>query len=198
MVSDIELVNSAKKGDHAAFTQLATKYKGTVFNIIYYITRGNEAADDIAQEVFLKVYFSLHQFRGISLFSTWLYRITVNECLDEMKKRKYKIVSIEDPVFENNQGAIKDLLESREESAEKQLLDKETREFVRRLIISLPDKYRLIITLRDLEDLSYTEISGIMNISLDKVKVWLFRARQKLREKIDLSKEVVGNELPSI
>lgn len=195
MVSDIELVNSAKKGDHPAFEQLVSKYKGTVFNIIYYITRGNEDADDIAQEVFLKIYFSLHQFRGNSLFSTWLYRITVNECLDEMKKRKYKTVSIEDNVFENNEGAIKYLLESKEDTAEKQLINRETREFVRRLIISLPDKYRLIITLRDLEDLSYTEISGIMNISMDKVKVWLFRARQKLKEKIESCKEVVGYEV---
>jgi len=193
--SDIELIDLIKKGNHAAFEQIVTKYKSTVFNIIYSVTGDISEADDISQEVFAKIYFSINSFKGKSLFSTWLYRITVNECMNAINKKKHKTISLDAEFLEKNDGTIKDILHDNEEDIEKQIMRKETQEFVRNLILSLPEKYRIIITLKHIENLSYEEITKAMNVSMDKVKIWLFRARQNLKEKLVQFKEVGEGEL---
>jgi len=86
MHSDTELIELTKNEDHAAFAELVSRYKGTVYNVVYSVTGNTQEADDIAQKSFLKVYFALRGFKGTSSFSTWLYRITVNQSLDSLKK----------------------------------------------------------------------------------------------------------------
>lgn len=184
MISENDLISSAAKGSHSSFEQLVSKYKSAVFNVIYSVCGNTQEADDIAQEVFLKTYFSLASFRGDSKFSTWLYRITVNECLDTMKKKKHNTTSIDDT---EQALPLINVLADPSASIEKQMLRNEETKLVRKQILSLPRQYRVIITLKDIENLSYSEISQVMKISLDKVKVWLFRARQKLKEKLQFS-----------
>ena len=87
MEEDLELLGRFKKGDQHAFEFLVRKYKSTVFNTIYSIIGNTQEADDITQEVFLSVYTKAGSFKGESSFSTWLYRITVNKCVDELRKR---------------------------------------------------------------------------------------------------------------
>jgi len=184
MAEDFELVGKFKKGDQHAFELLVRKHKMAVFNTIYSIMGNTQEADDIAQEVFLKVFTKAGSFRGESSFSTWLYRIVVNSCLDELKKRKNKIISYETEFSEGEKLKLKDVLATREGDIIEDLRKKELQDIIQKAMDSLPEKDRIILTLKEIEGLSYNEISQIMKISLGKVKIWLFRARQKLKEKL--------------
>ena len=184
MEEDFELLAKFKKGDQQAFELLVRKYKTTVFNTIYSVMGNAQEADDIAQEVFLKVYTKADSFKGESSFSTWLYRITVNRCIDELRRRKNKIISYEIEFNQEEKLKLKDVLASRENDITEKLRQKELQDIIQKAMNSLPEKYRIILTLREIEGLSYNEISQIMKISLAKVKIWLFRARQKLKEKL--------------
>lgn len=184
MEEDFELLAKFKKGDQQAFELLVRKYKTTVFNTIYSIMGNAQEADDIAQEVFLKVYTKADSFKGKSSFSTWLYRITVNRCVDELRRRKNKIISYETEFNQEEKLKLKDVLASRENDITEKLRQKELQDIIQKAMNSLPEKYRIILTLKEIEGLSYKEISQIMKISLAKVKIWLFRARQKLKGKL--------------
>jgi len=184
MEEDFELLAKFKKGDQQAFELLVRKYKTTVYNTIYSIMGNAQEADDIAQEVFLKVYTKADSFKGESSFSTWLYRITVNRCVDELRRRKNKIISYETEFNQEEKLKLKDVLASRENDITEKLRRKELQDIIQKAMNSLPEKYRIILTLKEIEGLSYKEISQIMKISLAKVKIWLFRARQKLKGKL--------------
>ncbi|TET25795.1 MAG: sigma-70 family RNA polymerase sigma factor [Candidatus Aminicenantes bacterium] len=184
MEEDFELLAKFKKGDQQAFELLVRKYKTTVYNTIYSIIGNAQEADDIAQEVFLKVYTKADSFKGKSSFSTWLYRITVNRCVDELRRRKNKIISYETEFNQEEKLKLKDVLASRENDITEKLRQKELQDIIQKAMNSLPEKYRIILTLKEIEGLSYKEISQIMKISLAKVKIWLFRARQKLKGKL--------------
>jgi RNA polymerase sigma-70 factor (ECF subfamily) len=184
MEEDFELLAKFKKGDQQAFELLVRKYKTTVFNTIYSIMGNAQEADDIAQEVFLKVYTKADSFKGESSFSTWLYRVTVNRCIDELRRRKNKIISYETEFNQEEKLKLKDVLASRENDITEKLRQKELQDIIQKAMNSLPEKYRIILTLKEIEGLSYKEISQIMKISLAKVKIWLFRARQKLKGKL--------------
>jgi len=184
MEEDFKLLARFKKGDQQAFELLVRKYKMVVFNTVYSIMGNTQEADDIAQEVFLKVYTKAGSFKGESSFSTWLYRITVNRCLDELRKRKIKIISYETEFSQDEKLRLKDVLASREEDITEDLRKKELQDVIQKAMNSLPEKDRIILTLKEIEGLSYNEISKVMKISLGKVKIWLFRARQKLKEKL--------------
>ncbi|MBA7505930.1 RNA polymerase sigma-H factor [subsurface metagenome] len=184
MEKDFELLAKFKKGDQQAFELLVRKYKTTVFNTIYSIIGNAQEADDIAQEVFLKVYTKADSFKGESSFSTWLYRITVNRCVDELRRRKNKIISYETEFNQEEKLKLKDVLASGENDITEKLRQEELQDIVQKAMNSLPEKYRIILTLKEIEGLSYKEISQIMKISLAKVKIWLFRARQKLKGKL--------------
>lgn len=184
MEEDFELLAKFKKGDQQAFESLVRKYKTTVFNTIYSVMGNAQEADDIAQEVFLKVYTKADSFKGESSFSTWLYRITVNRCIDELRRRKNKIISYETEFNQEEKLKLKDVLANRENDITEKLRQKELQDIIQKAMNSLPEKYRIILTLKEIEGLSYKEISQIMKISLAKVKIWLFRARQKLKGKL--------------
>ena len=184
MEEDFELLAKFKKGDQHAFELLVRKYKMIVYNTIYSIIGDAQEADDIAQEVFLKVYTKAGSFKGKSSFSTWLYRITVNRCVDELRKKNKKIISYETEFNEEEKLKLKDVLAGKEGDITEELRQKELQDIIQKAMNSLPEKYRIILTLKEMEGLSYIEISKIMKISLAKVKIWLFRARQKLKEKL--------------
>jgi RNA polymerase sigma factor, sigma-70 family len=184
MLDDLQLISFAREGRLEAFESLITKYKDKIYNIAYSYTANHSESDDITQNVFLKVYSNLDSFKGNSAFSTWLYRITVNECYNGLKKRKNNLLSLDAQIKETGEACLKDIIADSKSNAEETALKTETQIRIRKTVLSLPDKYRMIITLRDIEDIPYGEISKIMNISQDKVKVWLFRARNKLKENL--------------
>ncbi|OGS21954.1 MAG: hypothetical protein A3J83_00845 [Elusimicrobia bacterium RIFOXYA2_FULL_40_6] len=184
MNEDFALVEAFKKNDQQAFEQLVTKYKSNIFKTIYSVIGNQQEADDIAQEVFIKVYFNLGSFKFRSALSTWLYRIAYNETIDYARKHKNRFVSLDKELIEGEITTVGDLLHDPNLGIENQMLVKEVQERVKNAVNSLPKKYDMVLTMIDLNNLSYNETAEIMNISVNKLKVWLFRARKMLMKKI--------------
>jgi len=174
-----QLVRLAQEGSPTAFEELVVKYQPKVFSMALSFTRNREAADDLAQEVFLKAYLALPRFHGKSEFGTWLYRISVNHIKDFLRKKgRAKEVSLDD---------VREISFSDREQTEKAELERETesrRTLVQRFVQSLPEKYRVILTLRDIQGLSYEDISRILRLSPGTVDSRLHRARRMLRLKL--------------
>jgi RNA polymerase sigma-70 factor (ECF subfamily) len=187
-----QLVRLAQDGSPAAFEELVTKYQPKVFSMALSFTRNREAADDLAQEVFLKAYLALPRFHGKSEFGTWLYRISVNHIKDYLRKKgRAKEVSLDD---------VPEISFSDRERTEKAQLESETearRTLVQRFVQGLPEKYRVIVTLRDIQGLAYEDISRILRLSPGTVDSRLHRARRMLRTKLApyLTAEGGANEL---
>lgn len=184
MLTDSYLIHLIKKGHIEAFESLITRYKDRVYNIIYSFTSNAEESNDIAQIVFLKVYSNIKNFKGESAFSTWLYRITVNECYTNFKRKKFNMIELDAEIGNSEGRTLKDILADESMDTEKLLLSKEAQNEVRECINLLNNNYRMIIVLREIENFSYEDIAKIMKISQNKVKVWLFRARTKLKEEL--------------
>jgi RNA polymerase sigma-70 factor (ECF subfamily) len=176
-----ELVLRTIEGDEEAFGVLVKKYRTKVFNLAYSLTHDRDVADDLAQESFIKAYFALPRFKLKSGFGTWLYRIAVNTIKDYLRKKgKIKKVSFEKEI---EHLAIQ---EDEMKKKEKKQQEEQNRRLVREAIQSLPEKYQLILSLRDIQGFSYGEIADILNISPGTVDSRLHRARKNLRKKIGL------------
>lgn len=176
------LIEQCLKGQQSSFSELIDKYKNLVFNLAYRMTCNLQDAEDISQEVFIRVYKSLSNFNPRYKFSTWLYQMTLNLCRDRFRKGKIPSISLDTPPNEGDQKDFNSLIADPKNNLEETFLQAEQTNFINDLIASLPLKYREVIILRHLRDLSYEEMSKILNISLGSVKTRLFRAREKLRE----------------
>jgi len=174
-----ELVRLSKEGNEEAFSTLVKKYKTKMFNLAFSLTRDREMADDLAQEAFIKAYFALPKFKLKSEFGTWLYRITVNQVKDYLRKKgRMKEISIEN---------IKEILLLKEDEAgreEREYAEEQRRKLVHQVIQVLPEKYKVILSLRDIQGLSYGEITKILKISPGTADSRLHRARKMLRKKL--------------
>jgi RNA polymerase sigma-70 factor, ECF subfamily len=179
--ADKELIRRCQQGDHAAFELLLKKFERRIFGLIYQIVRSPGDVEDIAQEVFTKLYFSLPQFRLEASFEAWLYRITVNQCYDFLRKRKRDAqvaesdLSEEEALFFERFGSI---TQPRYIDVSRRL---EVRQTAERLLNSLPPKDRLLLILKEIEELSIEELTAIFKISASAIKLRLFRARNQLR-----------------
>lgn len=182
-MSDEELVEKIKKGDVDAYEEIVKKYENKVFGIIYHMIKNQNDVEDLAQEVFIKVYKNLPRFKGDSSLYTWIYKITVNLCLDEMKKRK-NIVYL-DEKLEVEDGELERELPSSDKTQVELYEEKELKEKLHKCICKLPEKQKVMIVLRDIKGFSYEEISEITSIKLGTVKSQINRARLKLKELLD-------------
>ena len=193
-MTEKELIEKIVAGQDKLFEQIVEKYENMVLGVITSFCGNKPDNEDIAQNVFVKVFFSLSKFQFASSLSTWIYRITINEAINFSKKKKTPVVSLSE--FKNDDDEDTDFIDSIEnknDNIEKAAIDKEQQLLVRKAMEQLQDNYRTILTLRDIEDMSYDEIAKILDISQDKVKIWLFRARKKLKD--ILIKEGNFNEL---
>ncbi|MDR1942412.1 MAG: sigma-70 family RNA polymerase sigma factor [Endomicrobium sp.] len=182
MFDDLQLIELTKQGHLKAYKSLISKYKDRIYNIAFSFTANADESEDIAQKVFLKAYSNLNSFLKKSAFSTWLYRIAVNECCSALSRKKHNAADLDAPIGQEESLYLKDLIEDKTLCAENILLSKEMQTLIRKCISALPDKYKAVITLREMEDISYKEIADILKISRQKVKIRLFRARNKLKE----------------
>ena len=167
------------EGDINAFELLMTAYEKNVYNLALRMCSNPEDAADMTQEAFIKAYNSLPSFRGDSKFSVWLYRIVSNVCLDFLRKQKRRpsvSLSLEDESGESVELQIPD----ESASPHKLLEQKLSREAVRRGLNELPPEHRQILILRELQGLSYDEISEALGLESGTVKSRIFRARKKL------------------
>ncbi len=187
-MEDRELIRLSQQRNGEAFGELVKRYKGKVFSLAYGITRDRAAADDLAQEVFIKAYFALPKFKFQSEFGTWLYRISVNHIKDYLRKNKARHLEV--PLEELSEKAVATTDPSHEEvwTAEKR------RALVQAALARLPEKHRIILILRDIQGLSYEEISRILALSAGTVDSRLHRARKKLRKKIVAAEGWKGGE----
>ena len=176
---EAQIVRRVLEGDVNAFEDLVTEHEKGVYAIAQRMTGNAEDAADMTQETFIKAYNSLSSFRGDSKFSVWLYRIATNVCLDFLRSRSRKptvSLSVEDDDGEETQMDIADESQSPEQLLERGL----TRDAVRRGLKSLSPEYRQILLLREIQGLSYEEISQTLALEVGTVKSRIFRARKRL------------------
>jgi RNA polymerase sigma-70 factor, ECF subfamily len=168
-------LEQARAGDQKAFGRLVDAYQRPVFNLTYRMLGDAEEAADAAQEAFLRAYTRLHQYNPEHKFSTWLFSIANHHCIDRLRKRRVKVVPMDDtPLFFN--------LESETLRPDEHLLAKEQSKELQLLLDQLEPEYRTPLVLRYWHEYSYQEIAETMEISLAAVKSRLFRARQKLAD----------------
>ncbi len=177
-MDDKELIRRSQEGDGEAYGQLIERYKSKVFSLAYGMIGNRSEADDLAQEVFIKAFYALPRFQFRSEFGTWLYRIAVNHVRDYLRKNKHRLdeVSIHG-LGETIPGASGSSFEERQLAGRRRTL-------VQTALRRLPEKYRSILVLRDMQELPYEEISRILAISSGTVDSRLHRARKRLREKL--------------
>ncbi|MFC5865044.1 sigma-70 family RNA polymerase sigma factor [Acidicapsa dinghuensis] len=181
---DVALVNSARAGDVQAFETLVNKYDRQIFRIAQHITQNREDAQDIVQDAFLKAYEKLDQFQGNSKFYTWLVRIAVNESLMRLRKRRTgKMVSIDDDI-ETEEGSVPRDLADWSPNPEQNYSQAELAEILRKTIQGLPQGFRIVFVLRDVDGLSTEETAETLGLSVPAVKSRLLRARLQLRERL--------------
>jgi RNA polymerase sigma-70 factor (ECF subfamily) len=178
------LVAAAKRGDLRAFEELVNRYEAKVFRLTMNITRNREDAEDAMQDAFLKSYAHLKDFQEDSRFYTWLVRIAANEALMRLRKRRPNQVSLDEPV-EGHEELIPRELEDWGPSPEQRFAQTEMHEILNEAIGKLEPDFRVVFTLRDIEEFSTEETAKMLGISIPAVKSRLLRARLKLRQKLD-------------
>ena len=171
-----EIVAACRSGDRDAFRALYDFYKGRVYSIALYFFHGDQAsAGDVTQQVFLKLMTSIGQFRGDALFSTWLYRLVVNACMDAARLRKSDASVSDRSWLESVAGP---------DSQEQDYLRAQTATSVRAAVAALPPKFRIAVLLRYFEDLSYEEMAKALHCSMGTVASRLSRGHRILAERL--------------
>jgi RNA polymerase sigma-70 factor (ECF subfamily) len=176
---DRELVRRAQAQDKEAFEELVRRHQHRVFAVAGGILRRREDAEDIAQQVFVKAYFSLKRFDQRAAFSTWLYKITVNECWDLLRKRKVRPLVYESDLSEEQarQFGATDERASEEPDISEKLV---ARQRVQNLMAGLDERDRTMLILKEVEGFAVEEIAEILGLNANTVKVRLFRARRRV------------------
>ena len=173
------LVRRAQAGDQAAFQEIVEKYQSKVFSIIHGIVRHRNDVEDIAQQVFAKVYFSIRNFDFRSSLITWIYKITVNECFDYLRKKKVRKLVYESDLSEDEVRRVEnsDPSVDRAPRADTSLA---RRDYLVKLMGRVSDEERNLLMLKEVEGYSVEELAQMLTMNENTIKVKLFRARQKL------------------
>lgn len=176
---DRELVRRAQREDKEAFEELIRRHQHRVFAVAGGIVRRREDVEDVAQQVFVKAYFSLKRFDQRAAFSTWLYKITVNECWDMLRKRKVRPLVYEADLSEEQ---ARQVINSAEKGKDEPDISErlEARQRVERLLDGLDERDRLMLILKEVEGFSIEEIADVLDLNANTVKVRLFRARRRV------------------
>jgi len=179
---DRDLVSRAKQGDKAAFEGLVKMYSKYVYTTAFFILRDPHEAEDVSQEVFVKVYLSISGFRGLSSFKTWIRKLTVNTCIDKLRlrsKHRDKKVSL-DKITEEYEVVFTKF----SHSLEKNFFRQEAVKDVLKIVVNMEESYRIPLILRDLQDYSYREIAELTGKPIGTVKTNIHRARKIIKEKL--------------
>lgn len=179
-MQESEILKKINSNDTSTFRDIFDTYHQMVFNICFRMTGNREEGEDLTQEVFLKVYQSINSFRLESKLSTWLYRITLNHCLNEQKKKKRQRWLSLDFINDSNKDLENFSSGNAKNNPDVVLEQKETELIVQKCINSLPAKQRIAIILHRYEGLSYQDIADVMKCSVASVESRLFRAKQNL------------------
>lgn len=178
--AEVALVRRAQSGEEEAFREIVERYQGKVFSIIHGVVRNRNDAEDIAQQVFTKIYFSLGKFNFRSALVTWIYKITVNECYDYLRKLKVRKLTYESDLNQDDLRRIDNMEDSRRNPAEAVDRTTELREYVLKLLDKLSEEERHLLIMKEVEGYPVEELARMVSMNENTVKVKLFRARQKL------------------
>ena len=184
--SDALLVERAVAGDHKAFEMLVIKYQKRIQRLIGRMVRDVDLVEDIAQETFIRAYRALGQFRGEAQFYTWLYRIAINsakKALMDLKRNPTVSENFFKSDDEDETSPIENELTS-SETPDAVLASKEIAQIINAALEALPEELRMAVTLREIEGLSYEEISDVMNCPIGTVRSRIFRAREAISQKV--------------
>lgn len=179
---DLPLVERVKAGDHAAFNELVRRYEGKVYQLAFRLTGEEMDAMDVIQDVFVSVYTKIHTFRGHAAFSSWLYRITANASFARLNQRKRAAAVSIDDVLPAVEEKSRDLFSERSQKPDAALFNKEARVALERAIDSLPEDFRTVVILRDVQNMSNQDVADVLKLSIPAVKSRLHRARLALRK----------------
>lgn len=171
---DIVIIKRCLSGDKEVFSELVTRYKKLIYNVIYNIINNKEEVYDIAQEVFIRIYKALDKYDPSYKFSTWSVKIATNYCLDVVRKKKIDTMPIDEAI-----GVSSDI-----DTPESSYIKKELSERINDELSKLPEKYRLPLIMYHKNGLSYEEMTQVLNEPMSIIKNRLFRARQMLKEKL--------------
>jgi RNA polymerase sigma-70 factor (ECF subfamily) len=188
---DYELVQQALEGDEKAFTRLLVRYKDAIFFMLLKMVNNRNDAEDLTLEAFGKAFKNLHQYSPTYAFSTWLFKIASNNCIDFLRRKKGTFIAIENngDTSENNE-TIK--LKSKDPNPEEKMIRQQKAILLHHIVRRLKPRYRTLVELRYFREFSYEEIAHELNIPLGTVKAQLFRAREmlfKLIESTEIRKE---------
>lgn len=172
-INDQHYIDKILQGETNAFAVLVDRYKDMIFTLALKMVKNREEAEEVAQDTFIKIYSSLSKFKGDSKFSTWIYKIAYNTCLDRLKKSKKEDSNIS--IDEFSAHLIKTM-----DNALSALEEKERKQTIQKCLNLLPSDENFLLTLFYFDDQNLEEIGKIMNISANNAKVKLFRSRQKL------------------
>ena len=174
------------QGDNAAFGLILERYKNRIFGIIYRYIRDRSLAEDLAQEVFIRIYNARKTYTPTAKFSTWVYKITSNLCLNEIRKQKTagRVLSLQDIASDGEHERINGIANGKTSAPHEGLERDELAGQVRMVIDELPEQQRMAVILRRFEDLPYQEIAEAMELSVSAVKSLLSRARENIRKRM--------------
>ena len=180
--TDEHLMLRVGRGERAAFDEIVRRYSRKMVNVAYQIVGEREQAEDIAQETFLRAYKSAARYTEMAKFSTWLYTIAINLCRNELRRRKFRPYSLEEMAEREDEGKLRVDIADERSKPDSDLERKETVRNVQRAIAMVPEKFRVPMVLRDIQDLSYEEIGAMLKLPEGTVKSRINRGRLRVKQ----------------
>jgi RNA polymerase sigma-70 factor (ECF subfamily) len=190
---ETRLAKLARNGDRGAFAELLELYKDKIYHLAYRMLNNKHEAEDAVQETFLRVYTNLHRYDEQQKFSTWIFRIATNHCIDRLRKRKHSAYSLDAEMPDGEGNDYYSMLPGNEDTPEKQIVLSETQQQIRKAIDGLPEKYKSVVILRYLQDMSLQEISDVLDMPVTTVKTRVHRGREYLRKKLEQDPTLTDN-----
>ncbi|MBW7888361.1 MAG: sigma-70 family RNA polymerase sigma factor [Bacteroidetes bacterium] len=180
---DSRNIKAALKGNQAAYRAIMAKYHDQVYNLLYRMIHQKDEVRDLTQEAFIKAFQSLQNFNEEFAFSTWLFKIATNNCIDYIRKKKLATFSIDKPIEAKESEYTFEIPDSSFEP-DKELIEGQRTKLLEDAINALPEKYRQVILMRHTEDMDYQEIADALNLPLGTIKAHIFRAREMLNKSL--------------
>ncbi len=182
--SDHELIEAVKGGNETAFDEVVNRYRQPITNYIFRILNDYEEAVDLSQETFVRVYFAIERYHTEYAFSTYIYRIATNLAISEIRKRKRRKLFSLTGLFQTDDDDKEFDIPDTKRLQDVDLIEFEQKAIISRAIAALPEKYRIPIVLRDIEERSYDQVAEVLELSLGTAKSRISRGRAMLREKL--------------
>jgi RNA polymerase sigma-70 factor (ECF subfamily) len=180
-LEDMALIDEALGGDQSAFEKLMNKYYQHIYNLIYKMIFRKEDVEDLTQEAFIKAFNSLANFDRQFAFSTWLYKIATNNCIDYLRKKKLSTFSIDKEIASEDSDYKFEIPDS-EFIPDNKIIEEQRKKIIDEAIENLPDKYKKVIVLRHKKEMEYEEIAEKLDLPLGTVKAHIFRGRELLNK----------------